>query len=191
MAAKWSRLTSAEDLPDRGDSVDTELEGNEDMSSVHVPSQPRGIVIKQINTAERTTNGLSPVEENSDGILAVEIGRVNFAGGMAGGDGLSQSTRSVAGSSREGPPRTQPFTSGFSDLSVNSLPDMSLLRNPQVERPRSKSHQHDSPPRVLTVKSPALQLSHSTIQVESQTCIQTMFCHNEGHKFVQFLPNRD
>ena len=165
MAAKWSRLTSAEDLPDRGDSVDTELEGNEDMSSVHVPSQPRGSASKQINTAERTTNGLSPVEENSDGILAAEIGRVNFAGGGVG-DGLSQSTRSVAGSSREGPPRTQPFTSGFSDLSVNSLPDMSLLRNPQVERPRSKSHQHDSPPRVLTVKSPALQLSHSTIQVE-------------------------
>jgi hypothetical protein len=116
------------------------------------------------------------VEESCSDIVVVEHSVT--ASGAPSGENLNQSTRSgVLVSSGES--SSKAFSSGFSDLSVNSLPDMSLLlRNAasSAERPRSKSHQHDSPPRVLTLKSPALQqqLSQAAIQVSmDQISIKT------------------
>jgi hypothetical protein len=125
------------------------------------------------STVDRTAvNGLSPVDENSDKSLT--------GGGARIGGSLSQSAHSVTGQQplkgQTQQQQQQVFSSGFSDLSVNSLPDMSLLRHQPSERPRSKSHQHDSPPRVLTAKSPALQLSQATIQVRIATWIFFLHC---------------
>ena len=64
--------------------------------------------------------------------------------------------------------RTQSFSS-FSQLSTNSLPDIKEFRSEKsMDRPRSKSHQHELPPRVPPNKegSPApLHLSKALIQV--------------------------
>jgi hypothetical protein len=177
MGQRWTRMdvpTTPEDLPDRGLSADKELVVSAgDTNHITGPSPGGGRKHTTGSVAGRNTaSGLSPVEEressSGDGPLATSIISGSGSKAFASSDGLSQSTRSVAcsGDGGGGQRGQQPFISGFSDLSVNSLPDMSLLRHQAAaERPRSKSHQHDSPPRVLTLKSPALQMSHATVQV--------------------------
>jgi hypothetical protein len=179
LGGRWTRLDLAS-TPEEGDSPDgreakerlADSEANHVTSpSSHPPPSASSGRRKASHALRSTLNGLSPVEESCSDIVVVE--RSVTTSGAPSGENLNQSTRSgVLVSSGES--SNKPFSSGFSDLSVNSLPDMSLLlRNAAssstAERPRSKSHQHDSPPRVLTLKSPALQqqLSQAAIQVSS------------------------
>ncbi len=177
LGGRWTRLDLLASTPEEGDNPDGReaKERPADSEANHVTSSPSShpppsasCGRKKASHALRSTvNGLSPVEESCSDIAVVE--RSVTTSGAPSGENLNQSTRSgVLVSSGES---SKAFSSGFSDLSVNSLPDMSLLlRNAassSSERPRSKSHQHDSPPRVLTLKSPALQqqLSQAAIQV--------------------------
>jgi hypothetical protein len=176
LGGRWTRLDLAS-TPEEGDSPDGR-EANERLAdseanhvtspSSHPPPPPPSASCgrrKASHALRSTLNGLSPVEESCSDIVVT-------TSGAPSGENLNQSTRSgVLVSSGES---SKAFSSGFSDLSVNSLPDMSLLLRKNAasssgERPRSKSHQHDSPPRVLTLKSPALQqqLSQAAIQVSS------------------------
>jgi hypothetical protein len=181
LGGRWTRLDLAS-TPEEGDSPDGGREAAEakerlaDSEANHVSSPsshpPPSVICgrrKASHALRSTLNGLSPVEESCSDIVVVE--RSVTTSGAPSGENLNQSTRNgVLVSSGES---SKAFSSGFSDLSVNSLPDMSLLlRNAassSAERPRSKSHQHDSPPRVLTLKSPALQqqLSQAALQVSS------------------------
>ena len=177
LGGRWTRLDLA--TPEEGDSPDgreakerlAESEANHVITSPssHPPPSASCGRRKASHALRSTLNGLSPVEESCSDIVVVE--RSVTTSGAPSGENLNQSTRNgVLVSSGES---SKAFSSGFSDLSVNSLPDMSLLlRNAassSAERPRSKSHQHDSPPRVLTLKSPALQqqLSQAALQVSS------------------------
>jgi hypothetical protein len=174
LGGRWTRLDLIASTPEEGDSPDgreakerpAESEANHVTTSLssHPPPSASCSRRKASHALRSTLNGLSPVEESCSDIVVT-------TSGAPSGENLNQSTRSgVLVSSGES---SKAFSSGFSDLSVNSLPDMSLLlRNAassSAERPRSKSHQHDSPPRVLTLKSPALQqqLSQAAIQVSS------------------------
>jgi hypothetical protein len=174
LGGRWTRLDLVSTPEEGGDSPDGReaKERLADSEANHVTTSPSSHPPPSASCGRRkashalrsTPNGLSPVEESCSDIVAV-------TSGAPSGENLNQSTRSgvLVGSESS----SKAFSSGFSDLSVNSLPDMSLLlRNAassSAERPRSKSHQHDSPPRVLTLKSPALQqqLSQAAIQVSS------------------------
>ncbi len=179
LGGRWTRLDLASTPEEGGDSPDgreakerlAESEANHVTTSPSSQPPPPSASCgrrKASHALRSTVNGLSPVEESCSDI---GVDR-SVTSGAPSGENLNQSPRSgVLVSSGES--SNKPFSSGFSDLSVNSLPDMSLLlRNAassSAERPRSKSHQHDSPPRVLTLKSPALQqqLSQAAIQVSS------------------------